>query len=88
MTITRLHKLLSLFVAQGHGRKPVYAFKDSFKHPLEADGAVILDVASGHLEFVSFCDDDGDIKLNKDGTESGRVGLVLCGSSDDRLKER
>lgn len=84
MTVARLHKELGKMIAAGHGRKPVAVNTRSFSHPLEDDGAVILNVvAIDAPRFVYNVDDDGFLKMNKDGTESGRRVVVLRGDNDD-----
>lgn len=83
MTITALHKLLGKQIENGHGRKPVCVDKSSFKHPLEDDGAVILDVASAKLTWVPQVDEDGGMKENADGTEAHRTCFVLNGGYGD-----
>lgn len=83
-TVARLHKELGKLIEQGHGRKPVQVNKQSFHHPLEEDGAVILDIES--IEgptWVYMADDDGGTKFNKDGTESGKRVVILKGSAND-----
>lgn len=82
-TVAALHKRLGELVAAGHARKPVCVNKASFTHPLEGDGAVILDVH--HIkdpEWISMSDDDGGTKWNADGTESGRYVVIIDGGRD------
>jgi hypothetical protein len=81
MTIGRLHKVLTRMIENGHGRKPIYVHKGTFTHPLEADGAVILEVRSVSMEWVLMADDDGGTKLNQSGTEAGKTCLVLSGDT-------
>jgi hypothetical protein len=82
MNVNQLHKALSALVAQGHGRKPVCINKNSFRHPLEEDGAVILGVkAVNGPTFIVMTDDDGGTKFNKDGTESGSYTVILDGGT-------
>lgn len=82
LTVARLHKELGKLIEQGHGRKPVNVHKESFHHPLESDGAVILDVESiqGPV-WISMADDDGGTKWNRDGTESGKRVVILKGGA-------
>lgn len=83
MNVNQLHKALSKLVAEGHGRKPVCVNKATFHHPLEMDGAVILDLkAIAGPSFVTMTDDDGGTKFNKDGSESGKYIVVLEGGHD------
>ena len=80
MTVNTLHKLLGELIEQGHGRKPVCIDKGTFHHPLEDDGAVILGVSGMYgPKFIANADDDGGVKTNEDGTESGRQTVVLVG---------
>jgi hypothetical protein len=83
ITVGKLHKFLGELVAKGHARKPVCIDKATFHHPLESDGATILEVEKGRFMWIPMIDDDGGVKQNKDGTESGRQCLVLRG--DDPL---
>jgi hypothetical protein len=83
VNVAQLHKALGELLAAGHGRKPVCINKRSYSHPLEADGAVILEV--DHVEgprFIGMTDDDGGTKWNKDGTESGRMTVILNGEHE------
>ena len=72
MTVEKLHKMLGEIVKRGHGRKPVCINKETFSHPLEGDGAVILGVEKidGPI-WIPTCGDDGGGSENADGTESG-----------------
>lgn len=80
-TVARLHKHLGELIAEGHGRKPVCVDKSTFGHPLEEDGAVILDVAHvGPVRWIGMADDDGGTKVNKDGTEAGRYVIIISGN--------
>lgn len=79
ITVARLHKLLGEMVSDGMGRRPVCVDKSSFCHPLEKDGAVILDVTECRLEAITMVDDDGYPRINKDGTENTRTVIVLGG---------
>lgn len=79
MTIAALHRILDRYIAAGSGRARVCVDKESFTHPLEADGCRILDVHMAEVRHVLICDDDGGIKQNKDGTEASRTCFVLYG---------
>ena len=84
MTVNQLHKLLGALIAAGHGRKPVQVNKASFRHPLEEDGAVILDIERiDGPKWIGMTDDDGGTKWNKDGSESGRLVVVIDGGAND-----
>ena len=79
-TVANLHKQLTELIAKGHGRKPICVNKSTFMHPLENDGAVILDVQYVFgPRWIGMADDDGGTKWNKDGSESGRYVIVLEG---------
>ena len=84
MNVGQLHRHLSRLVKEGHGRKPVCIDKSTFQHPCEDDGCVILEVHKVEgPEFIRNIDDDGGHKENNDGTESGRLTVVLCGTERD-----
>lgn len=83
MTVARLHKQLSEMVQSGQGWMKVAVNKRSFYHPLESDGAVILDVESASHEWVPLTDDDGGTAMRKDGTERGSMRLVIDGGHDE-----
>lgn len=82
ITVGSLHKQLAKLIEQGHARKPVTVDKDTFKHNLECDGSMILNVEPVRLEWILQADDDGGVKMNQDGSESGRYNLVLRGEHD------
>jgi hypothetical protein len=79
MTIGRLHKLLGKMIEQGHARKKVCINKDSFFHPLEGDGAVILEAETAQIEAHPMIDDDGFTKFRADGSESMHTSLIIGG---------
>ena len=82
ITVAKLHKLLGAMIESGHGRKPVCISKETFRHRLESDGATVLGVE--HVEgpvFVPTSDDDGGVKVRTDGTEAGRLVVVLKGDA-------
>lgn len=81
ITVNKLHKMLGKMIEQGHGRKPVCVNKQSFSHPLEGDGTVILELAGADVQWIPTSDDDGGTRYNKSGTESGRVCCVLNGGA-------
>lgn len=59
MTVNRLLKLCEEAIASGHGRAAVCIDKPTFTHPLEGDGACILDTYHAGVESVPQMDDDG-----------------------------
>ena len=82
MQVRTLHALLGQLIEQGHANKPVCIDKLSFSHPLEEDGAVILDVRGvTGPRFIPTTDDDGGTKWNRDGSESGKMTVVLVGEA-------
>lgn len=84
ITVSRLHKMLGAMIAAGHGRKPVCISKETFTHPCEEDGTTILNVIEvTGPEWIPQADDDGGAKWNKDGTQSGKVCVVLVGDGYD-----
>lgn len=85
MTIGKLHKELEKLIKAGHARRPVSVDKRSFYHPLESDGATILDIKEVSMQWVATLDDDGGFAMNKDGTERGKTVLVISGGWKEEL---
>jgi hypothetical protein len=56
--------------------------KASFYHPLEDDGAVILDATDAKAETITMADDDGWTATNKDGSEKLRKVFVIGGGHE------
>ena len=82
MTVSTLHKKLTALIEQGHGRKPVAISKTTFQDNREDDGCTILGIeAIEGPVWIANADDDGGIKENADGTESGRRVVVLKGGA-------
>lgn len=81
MTLNKFIKVLIEIRDNGNGHKPVFVDKKSFSHALESDGAYIIGLEDANVRWVNFLDDDGGIKFNKDGSESGRNIVVLSGGS-------
>lgn len=79
MTVSKLHKRLGEMIEAGYGRRPVCVNKESFFHPLENDGVLILDVTEAKSDVINMADDDGGISINKDGSEKIRKVVVLSG---------
>lgn len=85
MTVNQLRNLLDALIANGHGRKPVCIAKHTFTDPLEADGANILPVERiTGPEWIYKTDDDGDVKINKDGTEAQTRIVILRGNEAEQ----
>lgn len=87
MTINKLLKLCEVAIAAGHGRAKVCVEKPTFTHPLEGDGAVILDAYHAAVESVVQMDDDGGTKTDSRGRECYRMCFVLHGASYEPRKE-
>ena len=85
MTIGRLQKLLTVLVEKGHARKRVCVQKNTFRHALEDEGAIILDVDTAGLESFPLMGDDGGTKERADGSESCHTALVIKGDADPTL---
>lgn len=85
MTINQLHKITGELIAAGAGRRSVSISKDTYKHPLESDGCVILPVESAGLRVIEISDDDGGTATLANGQVKTRITLVLSGDSDPEL---
>jgi len=85
-TVAKLHRELGKLIEQGDGRKIVCINKRTFTHPLEGDGAVILEVAGLGVQWVRRCDDDGGALYRKDGGEAGTWLCVLAGDTGANMK--
>jgi hypothetical protein len=84
MTVSALHKKLSELMEAGHARKPIAINKRTFRHALEDDGAVILEVHGVEgPRWICSIDDDGGPKINQDGSEAGKRIVVLLGCAKD-----
>lgn len=81
MTVGRLHKALTKLIDEGHARKPVTINKNTFTHPLEGDGCVILPVDGCSIEWVEKAHPDGGLQENVDGSIAGSFNVVLSGES-------
>jgi len=79
MTVYALCKILNALVTNGHARTQVCIDKSSFTHPLESDGACILNVTSAEIERTEMMDDDGGRKELANGQTAERTFLVLKG---------
>jgi len=86
MTVSQLQKYLTTLVLAGHERRQVCIDKVSFRHNLEPDGCVILEVCAAEMRTYPRIDDDGGIALRKDGTERMLTSVVLFGDSERSLK--
>lgn len=89
MTVNKLHKLLCMFIKQGHARKEVLVSKTTFKHALESDGCTLLPIEEVYGQCINMIDDDGGTKFNKDGSESMRSVIIIAGQTlEDQEAER
>lgn len=84
MTINQLHAITEKLIQQGCGRRKVTIDKSTFSHPLEGDGAVILDVASADFECVPILDADGYAERTKSGAEKIMMTLVMVGDKSTK----
>lgn len=78
MTLNRLIKLLQAQQAM-HGHRHVHVEKDSFNHPLDKDGSMMIPVESVDVQWVTLVDGDGFAETTKAGRERGSVLVVLRG---------
>lgn len=83
MKVRTLHKLLTNMIYAGHGHKPVVINKSTFKHPLESDGVVMLDVRGAEVSVITIADGDGFTIENKDGSERGKIVVMLFGDEKE-----
>ncbi len=81
MNIAELHEITGQLVKAGKGKREVLVSKDTFTHPLEADGCKILPVEIAELHAYELMDDDGGF------TDEQKVSLVLFGAAerDERI---
>lgn len=88
MNVNSLHKALTTLIEMGHGHKPVAINKDTFRHPLEGDGCLVLPVEHVEIDWILQLDDDGGTAMNKDGSERGKSVVVLSGEKPRTTKRR
>lgn len=79
MTLNKLKKIIDGLIAEGHGRRLVCINKDTFTHPLEGDGCVILPIDRVIVDSVLQIDDDGGTKELADGSEAYRINVIMVG---------
>ena len=84
MTVNALYRKLQKLCRDGHGRRRVSIDKSTFTHPLEADGAVVLDIESVHVRSVPQVDDDGFQRYDSRGRGVEYLTLVLSGTAGQR----
>lgn len=84
MTLNKLHQFLGKLIEQGYGRRTVGVDKQSFRDNRENDGPMILPVCEVDVHWINDADDDGGLAFNQDGTERGRITVILGGSSYER----
>ncbi len=78
MTLSRLIKELQKLEAE-HGRCKVCVDKNTLYDGNETFS--VCRIKSVQSQWVYNASDDGGVKYNKDGTESGSTTIVLCGES-------
>lgn len=81
VTIQHLHKLLTKEIEKGNGRRKVCVDKPSLYHPLEDDGAIIIDVHAAVVESVQQLNDDGGIGHGPCNSERYKTCLVIRGGA-------
>ncbi len=81
ITVNRLHKMLGAMIEQGHGRLPVCVDKPTITHPLEGDGACIIEISGCEYQVVPQMDGDGFMQTNSRGGECYRKCVVIYGAS-------
>ena len=79
MTVNQLYVKLEKLMKRGYKRREVCIRKDTFSHRLEDEAVVILPVVDVGVMTYGIADDDGSAKINKDGSERQRTGVVLFG---------
>ena len=79
MTIGKLNEITTEMVKNGRSRISVCIDKSTFSHPLEEDGAVIMDVGSAEIQTIPLMDGDGFTEFRKDGSEKLKTKFVLSG---------
>lgn len=82
MNIKSLHRILNDLIAAGAGRREVCVDKSTFTHPLESDGATILNVDSAEAKVIELADEDGGTKTLSNGRVATRYTLVLSGDGE------
>jgi hypothetical protein len=80
MTVARLAKELQRLIGEGHGRKPVLVDRSTFSDPRDNDGLLMLPPWQVQgPRWIPTADDDGGTKWNKDGSEAGKLCVVIVG---------
>lgn len=82
MTVKQLYRRLETIIDAGHGRKHVCVNKQTFTHPLESDGACILEISAIEIQTFEMLDDDGWLKELADGSIGMRTCAVITGGSE------
>lgn len=81
MTVRKLIAILQRALLDGHGNCAACIDKQTFTHPLESDGACILDINGCRFESVQMLNEDGGMWHGKHGREKYRATIVLYGAS-------
>lgn len=79
ITVNKLKVFIENAIKNGHGRCKICIDKNSFRSPLEADGATVLDVESVSIDLVEMADGDGFLIVNSDGSVRTKTVMVLKG---------
>lgn len=87
VTVAALRKALDRVIADGGGRMPVCVDKPTVTHPLESDGAVIIDIDGCRVESVPQLDDDGGMAVDSRGRERYRQCFVIHGTGYEAARE-
>ena len=88
MQVRKLHRLLGELIDGGHGHKEVTINKDTFKNPLESDGAVIMPIESIYLQWYDILDGDGFSEVDSRGYEKRKLSLILDGENKHAPKAK
>lgn len=78
MNVTALRNKLNRLIASGHGRAPVWVYKNTFHHNLPEVSH--HDVCGVNCEALGMYDGDGWTVMNKDGSERQKIACVIYGS--------
>ena len=80
MTVQALHRLLGKLIDDGHARREVLVYRDTFQHNCEPEVGYFA-LSGANPEGIYNIDGDGAIKVLANGTESCRTCCVLFGES-------
>jgi hypothetical protein len=84
VTVNKLHKILTELIAKGHGRNTVYVDEPTFHSHPDGDEYGMLDISGVKgPEFVVSTGHNGEPKLRIDGSECGKMAVILYGCMHD-----